>query len=166
MLFQKGWYVAYTRPQHEKKVTSQLQEKKISFFSPTRKIMRQWHDRNKMVEVPLFPSYIFVYLNKVEEYYQSIESQSVLGFIRFGKEVARVRDCIVDNLRFILETCGDAEVSPQRFAAGEMVMIKMGPLAGLHCEVVEYNNEKKIVVRLELLNRTVMANLTASYLEP
>ena len=60
--FLKGWYLIYTRPRHEKKVFLQLTEMKVRSLLPTTKKLRTWHDRKKYIDEPLFPSYIFVYL--------------------------------------------------------------------------------------------------------
>jgi transcription antitermination factor NusG len=54
------WYVVDTRPRWEKKVHNSLVDKGIECFCPINKVYRQWSDRVKMVEEPLFPSQVFV----------------------------------------------------------------------------------------------------------
>lgn len=90
--FTTGWYVMYTRPQHEKKVTIRLSELGFSCYLPIRKMLKIWHDRKKYVEEPLFQSYVFVHLNGIEDYYLGQHLPGVLQYVRFGKEVARVSE--------------------------------------------------------------------------
>ena len=54
------WFVVYTRPRWEKKVHSLLTAKSIESYCPLHKVRRKWSDRIKLVEEPLFKSYVFV----------------------------------------------------------------------------------------------------------
>jgi len=55
----KEWFAFRVRPQHEKQVSLSLREKGFNEFLPLLKSKRQWADRTKVVETPLFPGYIF-----------------------------------------------------------------------------------------------------------
>ena len=57
---ERHWLVIYTKPRSEKKVSQRLKEMGIMIFCPTVTTVRQWSDRKKKVEVPLFNSYVFV----------------------------------------------------------------------------------------------------------
>ncbi len=54
------WYVLYTKPRNEKKVAQRLSEAGYTVYCPLQKIRRQWSDRTKVVEEPLFKSYLFI----------------------------------------------------------------------------------------------------------
>src|SRR5277367_311524 len=54
------WYVAYTRPRHEKYIGYQLQERGVRSFVPLYASVRRWKDRRKRLELPLFPGYVFL----------------------------------------------------------------------------------------------------------
>ncbi len=54
------WYALYTRPRHEKAVAEQLERHRIEVFLPLREVLSRWKDRKKLVQRPLFPSYVFV----------------------------------------------------------------------------------------------------------
>ena len=56
-----NWYVLYTKPKWEKKVAEQLQAMGIDCYCPLVMKERQWSDRKKKVEMPLFNSYVFVH---------------------------------------------------------------------------------------------------------
>jgi len=51
-------------------------------------------------------------------------------------------------------------VSTENFRQGKKFLIKEGPFIGHYCEVVEYQGRKKILVRLDLLERSVLVNLS------
>src|SRR3954470_14598501 len=55
------WYAVQTRGRHEKKVANKLQEKGIQTFLPMMREIHRWSDRNKVVEIPMFPCYTFVH---------------------------------------------------------------------------------------------------------
>ena len=80
----RKWFAIYTRPRAEKKVKEQLLKIDIETFLPLRKELRQWKDRKKWVEVPLFTSYIFVRI-QVKEYYEIIKNiRDIVKFVTIG----------------------------------------------------------------------------------
>ena len=56
----RKWLAVYTRPRWEKKVNRLLTEKGLESYCPLNKVRRKWSDRMKVVEEPLFKSYVFV----------------------------------------------------------------------------------------------------------
>jgi len=54
------WFVLVVKGGTEKKVATKLQQINIDVFCPFQKETRQWSDRKKVVEVPLFPRYVFI----------------------------------------------------------------------------------------------------------
>ena len=75
----KKWLAIYTRPRWEKKVNQLLTEKGFESYCPLNKVKRKWSDRIKVVEEPLFKSYVFV---KVAEEDRS-EVRMTSGAINF-----------------------------------------------------------------------------------
>ncbi|MBN9381676.1 MAG: UpxY family transcription antiterminator [Chitinophagaceae bacterium] len=157
--FKDGWYLIYTRPRHEKKVYHHLAGKNINSFLPTRKVLRTWHDRKKYIDEPLFPSYVFIYINDVRNYYEGMEAEGALYYVRDGKKIARVGDNIVDSIKLVSENAKELEVSELRFQPGRRLVISQGSLTGLECEVVQINNKHKLLVRVELLQRSILVTL-------
>jgi len=157
--FRTGWYLIYTKPKHEKKVFQQLRESRIDSYLPTKKTLRSWRDRRKFVDEPLFPSYVFVYLNCMQSYYAGIDTEGALYYVRNGKEVARVSDAVVSNIRLLQDKGEALEVSHERFQPGRRMVIRNGPLTGLDCEVVRCDNKSKLLVRVELLQRGLLLSI-------
>jgi transcriptional antiterminator RfaH len=165
--FDPGWYVTYTKPRHEKKVVEQLQLIKICNFLPLVKSLKIWSDRRKYTAIPLFPSYVFVKLENIQSYFKSLDVNSILYFVKTGKEIARVSDTTIDNLKLIDSNYREQiEVSSEYIFPGEKLLIKEGPFTGFCCEVVEHNGKQKILVRIELLQRNILLGISSRYLMP
>ena len=60
------WHVIYVRPKFERKVFATLLERGVESYLPLKKVVRQWRDRKKKMEVPVFPGYVFVKINRKE----------------------------------------------------------------------------------------------------
>jgi transcriptional antiterminator RfaH len=163
--FHAGWYLMYTRPRHEKKVHAGLKEMDISSILPMRKTLRVWHDRKKIVDEPLFPSYVFVYLDSAQHYYDGMDTEGVLYLVKSGKEPARVSESVINNLRLVTEQDdSEIEVSAIPFLPGQRMVISSGALTGLSCEVISINDRKKLLVRVDLLQRNLLLSMPAESL--
>lgn len=164
--FQKGWYLIYTKPRHEKKLHGYLEGKSIASFLPLKKEVRVRHNRKKVIDDPLFPSYVFVYLNDIGEYYTGADAAGSLYYVRDGKEAVRVSETIIRNIRIVADHADDIEVSNIRFRPGQGTIIRGGPLMGLACEIVEANNRQKLLVRVDLLQRSLLLAIATDSVVP
>ena len=86
-----NWYVVYTKPKWEKKVAEQLTQRGIECYCPIVTEVRQWSDRKKKVEVPLFNSYVFVRLAEVDRNLV-FQSSGVVRYLFWLAKPAIVRD--------------------------------------------------------------------------
>lgn len=161
-----GWYVIYTRPRHEKKVALQLSDFNIAYVLPTTRILRVWKDRKKYVDAPLFPSYVFVYLEDLETYYKILTLEGVLYYVRAGKDVAKVNENVIHNICLITREVSDTdiEISDDYFLPGKQVMINDGVLCGLTGEIVEVRGEQKMLVRMSMLQKNILVTIPCQYL--
>ena len=157
--FAKGWYLIYTRPRQEKKVAAHLQQQSIDAYLPLVKMLRQWHDRKKYVEVPLFPSYVFVYLTDMQGYYNSLNCEGALCYVTSSKKTVRVNEKVIDDIRLVVNTATDIEVTFERFETGRQLIIRDGPFAGLSCEVVQHKSRQKIAVHIHCLERNLLVEM-------
>lgn len=158
--FNAGWYVIYTRPKQERKVARCLEVKKLHHYLPLATKKSQWHDRKKIISTPLFPSYVFVMLSNHSEYYDAINgNRGLLYFVKSDGENARVDDKTIDSIRIILSNTAEVECASEYIQPGKDVIIRDGPFTGLNCQIVHHNNQQKVLVKINLLNRYVMATL-------
>jgi len=157
--FNSGWYLIYTKPRHEKKVHTFLADRGINSFLPMTRKLSMWHDRKKLINVPLFPSYVFIYLGSIQYYYAALDVEGSLYYVKTGKEVARVNDTVVNSIRLAIDSAREIEVSDMRFQPGRKLVISKGALTGLSCEVVRYNGNEKLLVRVDLLQRNILVTV-------
>ena len=165
-VFNSGWYLLYTRPQCEKKIASSLEERGIGHYLPLERKLRIWSDRKKLMEMPLFPSYVFIELTESRDYFMGLETDGVVGYVKFGKAIAKVDAKVVNNLKLVAECGVGLEVISDVLQKGRRMLIAEGAMAGLDCEIVEHKGMRKMLVRVNLLNRSVLVTLPASILIP
>lgn len=162
--FVPGWYLLYTRPKHEKKVAHLLTLKNIYVFLPTHGTIRQWNDRKKFIREPLFPSYTFVYINNMKEYFTGQDIDGVVGYVKFGNTPARVDETVVNSIKIITESNADLAIYYNQFDKGQTLIIQEGPLKGVSCEMIEHKGREKALVRVALLQRSIILDIKAAQL--
>lgn len=163
---QPGWCVIYTKPRHEKTVARQLSRMSMDAYLPTVRRLRKWCDRMKYVELPLFPSYVFVHIPDDKHYFNSLEIDGVLYYVRTGNTIAHISDSVIDHIRRVVSSGEEVEVTDDYIATSPSLLIRDGPFTGYTCEVVEYKGRQKIVVRISLLQRIILLNLPFSDVMP
>ena len=138
------WNVLYTTPRAEKKVYNRLVEMDIETYLPLYKTIRQWSDRKKKVEVPLFNSYIFVRSSEKQRF----EILSVYGVVRYlyylGKP-AIIRQKEIDGIRRFLNQTEGYKISVE---VGDKVEIASGVFEGVFGEVIRVG-KGKLVFQIE-----------------
>lgn len=157
--FIAGWYVLYTKPHHEKRVVEELSAEEVSVYFPVRKCLRVLHDRKKLTDVPLFQSYVFVYLKSLKDYYHGLKIKGVVQYVKIGKEIARVSEKVISELKLLIDHGQEVEVAAMSFEQGQQVLIQHGPLTGMVCEVVQQHNKQKILTRIHFMNRALLVAL-------
>ena len=142
----KNWMVVYTRSKWEKKVDQLLQEKGIQSYCPLIKKERQWADRKKMVEFPLFNSYLFVKVNTKEEHAVR-ETLGVVNFIYHSGKPAIVREEVIEEIQHYLQLYPDLEtVSIRDLHIGDKVKIKDGVFSNHLGEIVRIEGKNILMV--------------------
>ncbi|HET6256284.1 MAG TPA: UpxY family transcription antiterminator [Puia sp.] len=158
--FFKDWFLIYTKPRQENKVYERLTESGIEAFLPKRPSLRLLPNKRKcFIVTPLFPSYIFVNLKGVEDYYFSQTIDGYSYYVRMGKDIVKVNKTVVDNLKIIVENKEYVEMTESHFIPGQKMVITEGPLTGLKCEVVSYEGNRKLLVRVNILKRNLIISM-------
>jgi transcription antitermination factor NusG len=157
---EKKWYAVYTKPRWEKKVDRLLAEKGMESYCPLQKIQRQWSDRKKIVEEPLFKSYVFV---RIEENEQT-ELRMVNGVVNFvywmGKP-AIVKDAEIQTIRRFMNEYDNVEATQTHIEAGNRVVVQGGVLMGKSGTVKQVLH-KKVEVFIESIGFTLTAYVEKS----
>jgi transcription antitermination factor NusG len=163
MNFQKyvyKWYVIYTRTNQEKRIYENLKNEKIECFLPLRKILRQWSDRKKWIEEPLFKSYIFVNVSN-KEFFNVLCIPGVIGYVCFeGKAYPVPEQQIVNIEKFVSQQEKEIVLTRERIKTGAQAEILTGPLQGVRGEIIKINNKSRILIRIESLGYCLHANVS------
>ncbi len=160
----KQWYVVYVKSRAEKKVLQNLASKNIEAWLPVQNKLRQWSDRKKLVEMPFFPGYIFVRVNR-KDYDPVLATEHVVGYITIEGKAVPVRDEDIRSLKQILQQdLIKVELTRDDLTPGEQVEIISGPLVGVRGELVQLKGKHKVSIRIHQIHYTVMIEVPVTEL--
>ena len=156
------WYAVYTRPRWEKKVNILLQQQGIESYCPLNKVRRQWSDRVKMVEEPLFKSYVFV---KVDEDGRTPVrmTDGVINFVYWDGKPALVKEKEIQAIKLFLEEHQNVELVKMELKANDHVRVIAGPMMDKEGKVLEVKH-KVARVAIESLGYILVAHIDRSKL--
>jgi transcription antitermination factor NusG len=162
----KKWFAVYTKPRWEKKIDNTLLRKDIESWCPLQKIQRQWSDRKKIIEDPLFKSYVFVRINE-DERLRVLQTEGVLNFVHHVGKPAVIRNEEIELIKsYLLEKDAKLSVeSLQGFQTNDKVIIRHGIFMDNTGRVVRGRN-KKVYVQLESLGQVMIVEFPANYVSP
>jgi transcription antitermination factor NusG len=158
------WYAAYTKSRTEKKALERLTEAGFEAYLPLKRHRRQWSDRLKWVEEPLIRSYIFLHVNE-SKYYNAINTPGLVCYVTFEGKAAPIPDWQIDLLKKLLNEGAEMEVSSERFAPGQKIIVVSGTLVGMQGEMVEYRGKKKVLVRLGSTGTNLLVTVSLDLIE-
>jgi transcription antitermination factor NusG len=154
------WYAAYTCTNHEKRVAEQLVVLELEHFLPLYASVRRWKDRRVMLDLPLFPGYVFVRL-ALRNRLRMLQLPGVVRLVGFNGTPAALPDEEMNALKLGLKTRLHAEPHPY-LTVGRRVCINRGPLAGCEGILVRRKGNYRVVLSLDLIQRSVSVDVDAS----
>jgi transcription antitermination factor NusG len=158
------WYAICSTPRHEKRIHQHLAFRNIECFLPLYRSVHRWKNGCKhVVELPLFPGYLFVNIG-LRQKVRVLEIPGVLSFVGTKAEPAPLSDFEIETLRSGLHLKKFAPYSD--LVVGEKVRIKAGSLTGLTGVLVRTTNGLRVVITLEMINQSVAVELDAADVEP
>ncbi len=144
------WFAVYTPYKREKYALRQLQSKQITVYLPIQRLVRQYTRKRKIVELPLISCYIFVKITKAE-YVRVLETEQVLNFVRFSKNLLAIPDAEIQLLKRILGEGIEVNVEKTTYSEGDWVEIISGNLTGLKGRLIQIQDKKHFTIDLEHL---------------
>lgn len=148
------WYVLYTKPKSEKRTALNLEKMGFEVYCPMQIKTRQWSDRKKKVEVPLFNSYIFIKL-KEKDRNKVFEAPGVVRYLYWLGKPAVVKEHEIDVIQKWLNDDNFDRVKVQNLNPGDEIEIKSGILKGKSAVVQEVGKKE---IRLILKTMGVMVS--------
>lgn len=158
------WYAVYTKPRWEKKIDAMFGERGISSYCPLNKVRRKWSDRFKVVEEPLFKSYVFVRITE-KEMSAVRQVSGVINFVYWNNKPATIKDEEVDQIKRFLNEYQDVQVVPMEIRPQSKVLITKGIMMNKEAEVVQVRS-KMVEVIIECLGYKLTAQINKSNITP
>ncbi len=158
----RKWYAVYTRSRWEKKVNQLLREKGTESYCPLNKVRRRWSDRVKIVEEPLFKSYVFVKISD-EDRTNVRMTPGVINFVYWNGKPAVIREKEIGSIRRFLDEYEDVEVRSMNVSVDERVKITAGLLMDSEGKVLSVRR-KMVKVAIDSLGYILVAHIERSKL--
>jgi len=166
---ERFWHALYVRSRSEKKVLSQLEDMGFQAYLPQITVVKQWSDRRKKVEEPLFKSYVFVRSND-KEYISILNVYGVVRFVTFERKAVVVpENQILAIKKFVSDYEHGEEFkmsNNEDLKVGQMVRIINGPMKGLVGKLEQIQNKRHLIVYIEVVGQFIPVHIPRAKVEP
>jgi len=162
-----AWYAIHTYSRQETKVEGHLQNRGLEVFLPRITVRSRRQDRFRLLEVPLFPGYLFVQADlSTPVYYDILRNTGVVRILGLKRQCIRVPAETVFSLQKMVAS--NLRLDPwSRLVKGRRVTIVEGPLTGATGVMLrKKDGQRRLVVAVDLLGRAVAVELTGEAVEP
>jgi transcription antitermination factor NusG len=153
----RKWLAVYTRPRWEKKVNQLLEEKGVERYCPLNKVRRKWSDRIKVVEEPLFKSYVFVKVND-DDRTEVRMTPGVINFVYWQGKPAIIKEKEINAIKRFLDEYENVEVRPIEIKINQRVKINAGPMMEQEGKILHIKN-KTVTVAIDSLGYILIATI-------
>jgi transcriptional antiterminator RfaH len=140
-----NWYVVYTKPKWEIKVAEQLKNLGVTCYCPTVIKERQWSDRKKKINVPLFNQYVFVQLEDRDRNLVFL-SPGVVRYLYWLDKYAIVRKVEIETIKNWLNPVEKLSKDIEVFRIGDTIEIKNGPFVNKKAYLKDITNTQYVLV--------------------
>lgn len=156
-----NWYALYTKHQHEKTIALHLDKLGFRVFLPMYHEVHQWKDRRKIVDLPLFPSYV-LFTGDLNRRIQILNVPGVYFLLGSDGKAAVIPQAELEAVRRALES--ELPVEPHPFVkSGERVRVCSGPLAGVEGVVTRRRDSLRLVLSVDTLCRSVAVEVDEAH---
>lgn len=135
------WYAVYTRPRWEKKVAALLESRGVTYYCPLNRVQRQWSDRKKIIQEPLFKGYVFVQLEEAKKW-EVLQVNGIINFVHWMGKPAPIREDEIITIRKFLQEFTDITVTETVLHPSAKVKVKQGILMNYEGILLEVSGNK------------------------
>ncbi|PSL48191.1 transcription antitermination protein nusG [Chitinophaga niastensis] len=162
-LAEKKWYVVYTRPKYEKKVLQSILSQEIECYLPVRVELKQWSDRIKRMQSPIFPNYLFVKIN-LENKVKILRMEGVIYFVGFDGQPVTVSEDEIEKIKRI-ESRGGEFYEESYYCIGDKVRVVHGIFSGMEGILLRKSNQVRFVIKLPVISQAVSVEIESCDVE-
>ena len=162
------WYVVYTHANSEAKAREHLRRQGFTTMLPTYKRWRSHARRREVVDRPLFPRYLFIALDTLEERWRPVLSTvGVCDLVRRGDAPTPMPSGLAEEIEARAAGGEFDLLSPaDRLCDGDAVRVMEGPFADLIGRFAGAADSDRVFVLLDMLGRQVRTKLRNVAVEP
>jgi transcription antitermination factor NusG len=158
------WFALKVRSRAEKTTGDTLLDRGFEVFCPTYPVTRQYSDRQKSVQAPLFPGYLFCKLSWNHRL-PVLSTPNVHYLVGFGTQPTPVGLAEVEAIQSIVSS--GLQFEPHPFLrVGQRVRMQSGPLADLEGILVGQRGAHRLIVSVDLLQRSVATEVDSLAVRP
>jgi transcription antitermination factor NusG len=161
-----SWYAVLTRSRQEKTAASMLQSQSIDIFLPLYQDERRWSDRKKRISVPLFPGYLFVQIvASSTARFRVLKVPGIVEFVGNREGPLPIPQTDIEAVRAVISRGVECALHPF-LKAGDRVRVVRGALAGVEGNLSRRGVQSRLVVSVEMLQRSVSVIVDEADVEP
>ena len=150
----KQWYLIYSKPRREELARVNLERQGFTAYLPWVRQVRHRLGRSITRVEPLFPRYLFLHLDAVNDNWAPIRSTlGVSSLIRFGEEPAAVPAELVEAIRVRDDAAGVQDLPLMDFQRGDSVRIADGPMMGYEGIFLARTSRERVLILLNIVGR-------------
>lgn len=158
------WYALAVRGRYEKSVARNLSERGYDSFLPLHTCARRWSDRIQLLQLPLFPNYVFCRCD-LRDKLRIVNIPGVLSFVAIGNIPQPVNEHEMTALQAVVRS--GLLLKPWPFLeVGQRVVIQDGPLRNLEGFLAQIRDHDELIVNVTLLRRAVGVSIERSWVRP
>jgi transcription antitermination factor NusG len=156
---QEPWYAVRTKSRHERVVCDQIDADGFESYLPTVQQFRQWSDRKKLIDFPLFPGYLFVRAPHFStQKTQILRKVGVIGFVGNGRGAAQIPDGELNGVRLLLRN-RIPHASHPYLQVGQRIRVTDGALRGIEGILVGLGSKNGLVVSIDAIQKSLIIQL-------
>jgi transcription antitermination factor NusG len=160
----KNWFAVFVTPRHEKRVDEHCRVRGIESFLPLFQAQSHWKDGSRrMLQLPLFPTYIFVRIGRGERV-SVLQVPGIKFIVGAGRQLLPVPDAYI---HFLQEGLRQGRIEPHPYlTVGTRVRIRSGVMAGMEGVLVRKKNKFRVVLTLDVIMKSVTVEVEIGDIEP
>lgn len=151
----KQWFIVYCKSREEGRAFQNLKNQGVDSFFPKIKKEKIVRGKKKVSEEPLFPSYLFVYIDQADNSFSCIRStRGINDFVRFGNKITTVPESLIKQLKSLCYVINNLELDTESlFKSGDKIEIIEGTFKGATAIFSSEDGLERSMLLLKILNQ-------------
>jgi transcription antitermination factor NusG len=158
------WYALRIQSRRERQIAAALHGKGYEVFLPLYRSHRRWSDRVKILELPLFPGYVFCRF-EAQKRLPVLKTPGIIQVVGIGRTPEPIEESEISAIQAIVVANLAARPWPY-LELGQRVRIEQGPLAGVEGILLALRKTQRLVVSVTLLRRSVAVEIDRAWVSP